>query len=127
MSTKTMRPPSRRAPLPLNGAGAGKRKERHHGSQKPISSPTITKLPKLEGPDPDPVSTNMLLAGYLAHEFLSKGTLLGRRMGQSPSLQEESQQQKYKRYVELTLLLKKEGAHLFDIVNPNQLAQFLKL
>ncbi|QCD97759.1 uncharacterized protein LOC114163379 [Vigna unguiculata] len=125
MSTKTMRPPSRRAPLPLNGGG--KRKERHHGhsSQKPISSPTVTKLPKLAGSDP--VSTNVLMAGYLAHEFLSKGTLLGRKMGQSPSPQEESQQQKYERYVELTLLLKKEGAHLFDIVNPNQLAQFLKL
>ena len=119
MSTKTMRPPSRRAPLPLNGGG--KRKERYHGSPKP----TITKLPKLEGPNPVP--TNMLLAGYLAHEFLSKGTLLGRGMGQSSSLQEESQQQKYERYVELTLLLKTDGAHLFDIVNPNQLAQFLKL
>lgn len=119
MSTKTMRPPSRRAPLPLNGGA--KRKERHHGSPKLNSS----KLPKLEGPNP--VSTNMLLAGYLAHEFLSKGTLLGRRMGQSPGLQEESQEQKYQRYVELTLLLKTDGAHLFDIVNPNQLAQFLKL
>ncbi|KAK7378491.1 hypothetical protein VNO80_03933 [Phaseolus coccineus] len=123
MSTKTMRPPSRRAPVPLNGGA--KRKERHHCSPKLNSSPTITKLPKLESPNP--VSTNMLLAGYLAHEFLSKGTLLGRSMGQSPGLQEESQEQKYQRYVELTLLLKTDGAHLFDIVNPNQLAQFLKL
>ncbi|CAJ1900173.1 unnamed protein product [Sphenostylis stenocarpa] len=133
MSTKTMRPPSRRVPLPLNGA---KRKERDDGCPRPKSSSTITKLSKSDKlrsgtesreKNPNPVSANMLLAGYLAHEFLSKGTLLGRRMGQLRSLEEESQQQKYERYVELTLLLKTDGAQLFDIVNPNQLAHFLKL
>ncbi|TKY62335.1 hypothetical protein E2542_SST12191 [Spatholobus suberectus] len=147
MSTKAIRPPSRRVPWPSatatgDSSSGSKRKERDHGSPKPKSSPTTTlkaTIPKLPKSDklksgsepskngPNPVSTQMLLAGYLAHEFLSKGTLLGRRWGRSPSLQEESQQQKYERYVELTLLLKTEGAHLFDIVNPTQLAHFLKL
>ncbi|RDX75675.1 hypothetical protein CR513_44416, partial [Mucuna pruriens] len=136
MSTKTMRPPTRRVPWPTGDSSGSKRKERDRGIPRPKSSPTpsITKLLKQDKPNsesepgekgPDPVPTQMLLAGYLAHEFLSKGTLLGRQWGQSPSPQDESQQQKYQRYVELTLLLKTEGAHLFDIVNPTQLAHFL--
>ncbi|KAH1070334.1 hypothetical protein AAZX31_03G146900 [Glycine max] len=123
MSTKTMRPPSRR--VPLSNSSGSKRKERDQASPRPKSSPTITKLPSDKSPNPVP--TNMLLAGYLAHEFLTKGTLLGRKMGQAPSPRKESQQQKYDRYVELSLLLKTNGAHLGEIVNPTQLAHFLKL
>ncbi|KAK7336891.1 hypothetical protein VNO77_17442 [Canavalia gladiata] len=143
MSTKTMRPPSRRVPWPNAAApsdsSGSKRKERDDGFRRPKSSPVgpVTKLlrqdktrsesgPTRKGSKSEPC--HELLAGYLAHEFLTKGTLLGRKLGHSPSKQKETQEQKNERYVELTLLLKTEdGPYLFDVVNPTQLAHFLKL
>ncbi|XP_027349069.1 uncharacterized protein LOC113860762 [Abrus precatorius] len=125
-----MRPPSRR--VPTGDSSVSKSKERHGGFQKPKPLPTAPKTrlfrqdkPRSEGSSPRPI--DHLLAGYLAHEFLTKGTLLGRRVGHSPGLQEESQKRKYERYVELTLLLKTDGPHMFRIANPAQLAHFLKL
>ncbi|XP_057484524.1 uncharacterized protein LOC130770902 [Actinidia eriantha] len=119
-----------------------------------------TKLARPNIPRPDPVSqaqesasSNQLLAGYLAHEFLTKGTLFGqpwdparadsvplaaesRRLkfpGSSqkaraePSPEAEPQTEKYQRYVEVSNMLKTDGSHLPGIVNPAQLARFLEL
>ncbi|XP_020221056.1 uncharacterized protein LOC109803792 [Cajanus cajan] len=132
-----MRPPSRRVPWPT-APNSNKRKERDHASPRPKPTSQVTKLSKPDksrsGPESskkdsssNPMPNHMLLAGYLAHEFLTKGTLLGRKWNRSASPEEETQQQKHERYVELTLFLKTDGAHLFDIVNPTQLAHFLKL
>ncbi|KAL2321070.1 hypothetical protein Fmac_030039 [Flemingia macrophylla] len=121
-----MRLPSRRVPWPTV-PNSNKRKERDQAS--PSSKPTspFTKLSRpRSGPEPI-VPNHMLLAGYLANEFLTKGTLLGRNLGQPVNPDVESKQQKHERYVELSLFLKTEGAHLFGIVNPTQLAHFLKL
>ncbi|KAG6574904.1 hypothetical protein SDJN03_25543, partial [Cucurbita argyrosperma subsp. sororia] len=99
----------------------------------------------------DSVSSNQLLAGYLAHEFLSKGTLFGEkyeparseavRMTSSqpseckrmkpeaataaaaaPSVRKENQS-----YAEVASILKMDGAHLPGIVNPAQLARWIKM
>ena len=71
---------------------------------------------------------NQLLAGYLAHEYLTKGTLLGRRWDQLPSQRVElHHEDKYDRYVQLASLLKTGGAHLSGVVNPTQLARCLGL
>ncbi|PSR89748.1 Cortactin-binding protein like [Actinidia chinensis var. chinensis] len=101
----------------------------------------------------EPASNNQLLAGCLAHEFLTKGTLFGqlwdparaeafpvavesRRVkfpGSSqkakaePSTKAEPNTEKYQRYVEVSNMLKTDGAHLPGIVNPAQLAPFLQL
>ncbi|KAF2292692.1 hypothetical protein GH714_026890 [Hevea brasiliensis] len=79
MNTKTMRLPPRRV------LTSNKRKDREgFDSVKPFPpQPTAAKLAKPSipqvgsGKPSDPVSSNHLLAGYLAHEYLTKGTLFG--------------------------------------------------
>ncbi|KAJ9176469.1 hypothetical protein P3X46_011778 [Hevea brasiliensis] len=135
MSTKTMRPPPRRV-LTTN-----KRKEREGfdslKSSPPSSpTPTPTKLPKPTTPQAgsgklsEPVSFNQILAGYLAHEYLSKGTIYGQPFGPSEGGEEEEAEPSegnYKRYVEVSSLLKADGAHLPGVVNPSQLSRFLQM
>lgn len=76
MNTKTMRLPPRRVLTQTN-----KRKEREGFDG--VKQPSITKLPKpkptttFQSGSKDPASSNQLLAGYLAHEFLTQGTLFG--------------------------------------------------
>uniref|UniRef100_A0A5B6YWF9 Embryo sac development arrest 6 n=1 Tax=Davidia involucrata TaxID=16924 RepID=A0A5B6YWF9_DAVIN len=155
MSTTTMNHP-RRFLTP------NKRKERDHfdvhalkPSTTKIARPSVpiagsTSTPKAAS---EPVSNNQLLAGYLAHEFLTKGTLFGepwdparaeavpvsvastdlRKMKSSqkakaePSVKAELQMEKYQRYAEVADLLKTDEAHLPGIVNPSQLARFFQL
>ncbi|KAL6953254.1 hypothetical protein U1Q18_033966 [Sarracenia purpurea var. burkii] len=107
---------------------------------------SVSRVPKT----PEPASNNRLLAGYLAHEFLTKGTLFGQPLeparaadddlevsaaasavkakGESSS-KAEPQMERYQsqRYVEVANLLKTDEAHLPGIVNPSQLARFLQL
>ncbi|CAI0385812.1 unnamed protein product [Linum tenue] len=91
----------------------------------------------------EPGSNNQLLAGYLAHEFLSKGTLFGEPMRADncpspiyvkakkikPSMERNIEDigKRSERYLEVSKLLKMEGAHLPGIINPTQLAQFLQM
>ncbi|XP_018859659.2 uncharacterized protein LOC109021478 [Juglans regia] len=100
----------------------------------------------------DPIPSNRLLAGYLAHEFLTRGTLLGRPWdpaqkeaipvsgrgkqrddggaeprGGAERRRGRRQVEDHQRYVELANLLKTGGAHVPGIVNPTQLACFLQL
>ncbi|KAL4588032.1 hypothetical protein LXL04_000910 [Taraxacum kok-saghyz] len=97
---------------------------------------------------------NKLLAGYMAHEFLTKGTLFGQpwdpaRAGSmlvsadlkkpvkqptkgkiaEPDLKPKpGEKRKLENYAEVSALLKgKNGAHIPGIVNPTQLAQYLHL
>uniref|UniRef100_A0A7N2MKP2 Uncharacterized protein n=2 Tax=Quercus lobata TaxID=97700 RepID=A0A7N2MKP2_QUELO len=134
-----------------------KRKER----EKEGVNATITKIPKPAkatttaraggiGSAELVFSSNKILAGYLAHEFLTRGTLFGQQWdptsstanqneavsvsskkaekekkkpsGEVEGQVEEDQQQ---RYVELANLLKTGGAHFPGIVNPTQLTHFL--
>ncbi|KAL4325572.1 hypothetical protein GQ457_11G003350 [Hibiscus cannabinus] len=152
-----MRLPPRRVSMPTN-----KRKERDDFDPKRLNPP-LTKSPKpsvpLAGSDKaaQPVLSNQLLAGYLAHEYLTRGTLLGQtwdparpqqtateskdldlkersRVGSSepepepkPKPEAEPREEKRQRYVEVASLLKTDGAHIPGIVNPSQLARFLQM
>nr|CAN73283.1 hypothetical protein VITISV_041609 [Vitis vinifera] len=75
--SKTMKHPPRRVATPT---ASDKRKER-----EAFYAPEIPKIPKLAAPRAgsskpyEPAYRNQLLAGYLAHEFLTKGTLLGEK------------------------------------------------
>ncbi|WCJ38281.1 embryo sac development arrest 6 [Euphorbia peplus] len=158
MNTKTMRLPPRRV------LTSNKRKDcEGYDSLKP-SSPiyhapssslpsTPTKLAKpvqpapLQAkkkllPEPPAVSSNQLLAGYLAHEYLTKGTLFGQQWDPSKPQAEPNKKIKlsqkfreaepgkdnYQRYVEVSnLLMREEGAHLPGVFNPSQLARFLQM
>ncbi|KAF8111587.1 hypothetical protein N665_0074s0114 [Sinapis alba] len=155
MNTKTMRLPPRRVQTP------DKRKERDGVISSVVQKPPETSAKKLPPPQnlnrppvnsitnksviaAEPVGSNQLiLAGYLSHEFLTKGTLFGEQWdparpqaGQTESKKlkrshiaesAEETEPKRKRYVEVANLLRADGAHLPGIVNPAQLARFLNL
>ena len=135
------------------GVPSRKRKERE-SFEVPKPPPKLARpnIPRpgpasLAQETPQPASSNQLLAGYLAHEFLTEGTLFGqpwdparsealpvaaesRRVkfpGSSQKAKAEPKTEKYERYVEVSNMLKTDGAHLPGIVNPAQLAHFLQL
>ncbi|KAL5996998.1 hypothetical protein ACLOJK_007924 [Asimina triloba] len=95
-----------------------KRKERNDDgldSRKPPSQ-------KASRAEPEPDLDNRLLAGYLAHEFLTKGTILGRPW--DPAERSEPSD-KPGSYAEVAHLLKTDEAHIPGIVNPSQLTSWL--
>ncbi|KAL8142808.1 hypothetical protein V2J09_015840 [Rumex salicifolius] len=72
--------------------------------------------------------SNRLLAGYMAHEFLTQGTLLGQIF--DPARAEAvpvstPAPSRDKTYGEVSCLVKAEGAHIPGIVNPTQLARWI--
>lgn len=97
---------------------------------------------KKDGSEPPSSSLNHLLAGYLAHEFLTKGTIMGQvwdpsraeeRKGETISQKEgeaepdkpELRDEKRQRYVEVAGLLMMDGTHIHRLVNPTEFVQFL--
>ncbi|XP_021888558.1 uncharacterized protein LOC110807679 [Carica papaya] len=144
MSTKTMRPPPRRVLTP------NKRKEREEfDAVRPPAAKAFkpdalragfNKAAVVQGP-----SKNRILAGYLAHEFLTRGTLFGEtwdparvqvaepRKNMQPSQKaeaekgDEARERKRQGYVEVAYVMRADGTHLPGIVNPAQLARFLQL
>ncbi|XP_056166699.1 uncharacterized protein LOC130137968 [Syzygium oleosum] len=91
---------------------------------------------------------NRLLAGYMAHEFLTKGTLLGqgfdparfeaaapappgkpaepkraKQAGAEPS--GGAAEEEHASYADVAGILKSDGAHIPGIVNPTQLARWI--
>lgn len=159
MNTKTMRLPPRRV------LTADKRKERDGVISSVTEKPpeiAVTKFPAPPNYIPPPMSSiskkspiaveavgsnQLILAGYLSHEFLTNGTLFGEQWNPARAQADpfsaqsveprkvkpnhniepaEESEPKRKRYVEVTNLLRSDGAHLPGIVNPAQLARFLK-
>ncbi|KAL1199636.1 hypothetical protein V5N11_019399 [Cardamine amara subsp. amara] len=148
MNTKTMRLPPRRV---ISGAVAGKQTETTviNPPPPPIKSilkktPTVTPPPSTTAVA-EPIGSNQLLAGYLAHEFLNKGTLFGEQWNPAraqagpftaqsieprktkPNHDIEPIDHKRRRYVEVANILRVDGVHLPGIVNPSQLARSFKL
>ncbi|XP_038906548.1 uncharacterized protein LOC120092519 [Benincasa hispida] len=143
-TTKTMRLPPRRlmtSPRPI--PRPIKRKEREGLDDDEAHQLSLTaKVPK-PPPPPPPSHSNHLLAGYLAHEFLTKGTLFGQAWDKpdpamasasasspaepSEKHQDELHPKNYQSYVEVANLLKHSGPHFQGIVNPTQLARLLNL
>ncbi|CAI9771234.1 unnamed protein product [Fraxinus pennsylvanica] len=145
---------------PLMPVPSRKRKEReafyNATSSKPLA-PVTTVNPVVSSGNPttpfeqQPLCSNRLLAGYMAYEFLTKGTLLGERFdparteavpvsstdskrnrhGVSQSQQnvdaEPSGKQKPQGYAEVASLLKSDGAHIPGILNPTQLAGWIQM
>ncbi|PIN15892.1 hypothetical protein CDL12_11466 [Handroanthus impetiginosus] len=116
------------------------------------TSPTTTSF---KGAEQQPLSSNKLLAGYMAYEFLTKGTLLGQKFDQARaeavpvssadlkrSRQSQNQNQsqsqptveaepsgksKPESYAEVANLLKSDGAHIPGVVNPTMLARWIQM
>lgn len=135
MNTKTMRLPPRRVLTPA------KRKEKDDYDLKPSTAPKLHKPAgsQAAGSEKAVVSQPPLLAGYLAYEFITQGTLFGqpydppppeskklkpadKRSESEPFLKEE-----IPKYIEVADLLKIDGTHIAGIVNPTQLARFLQM
>ncbi|CAM8911687.1 unnamed protein product [Rhodiola kirilowii] len=88
-------------------------------------------------------SNQQLLAGYMAYEFLTRGTLLGQKFDSARAeavpvssvkraksvaaepIRGGGEQQKS--YAEVASLLKMDGAHLPWVVNPTQLARWVQM
>lgn len=91
----------------------------------------------------NPVSSNRLLAGYMAHEFLTKGTLFGQKFdpARAEAVPVSAAEPKRKSgqtgfepgmkpnrsYADVAQLLKADGAHIPGIVNPTQLARWIQM
>ncbi|KAL5702374.1 hypothetical protein ACHQM5_027600 [Ranunculus cassubicifolius] len=78
-------------------------------------------------------SNNRLLAGYLASEFLTQGTIFGHPVGAPQAApfsidvnRSESLPVNRKCYDEVMNLLKSEGTQVPGIVNPSQLGLWLR-
>jgi hypothetical protein len=75
---------------------------------------------------PDPVAAgsggNRLLAGYFAHEFLVRGTVLGERRGPGGLGTGSEASQGLGRYEAVAALVQGGGARVPGVVNPAQLA-----
>lgn len=137
-TTKTMRLPPRRlitTPGPSIGPNTrpNKRKQRD-GEAHQLS--LLAKLSTPLSPSLPPPQNQQLLAGYLAHEFFTKGTLFGQAWDHSVTASEAEPTEKlraepnvkdYQSYVEVANLFKHGGAHFEGIVNPTQLAGLLNL
>ncbi|KAL6503520.1 hypothetical protein OROGR_025443 [Orobanche gracilis] len=102
-----------------------------------------------KGAEQQPVPSNRLLAGYMAYEFLMKGTLFGRsfdparaeafpvneaeakrnKLSQPSKEAEPGQKWKPKppSYSEVASLLKTEGVHIPGIINPTQLSRWIQM
>ncbi|KAG7626306.1 hypothetical protein AtNW77_Chr3g0182851 [Arabidopsis thaliana] len=80
---------------------------------------------------------NWLLAGYMAHEYLTCGTMLGRKLYSgwaevgplvSPSpLQSREVKKARQSYSELASVFKTDGNHVPGVVNPTQLAKWIQM
>ncbi|XP_030548690.2 uncharacterized protein LOC115753957 [Rhodamnia argentea] len=78
------------------------------------------------GPAEPTMSDNRLLAGYMAHEFLTRGTLLGARpeaaRDETPKHPEGKPSGSYG---EVASILKSDGVHVPGVLNPTQLARWI--
>uniref|UniRef100_A0ACD5Z2A6 Uncharacterized protein n=1 Tax=Avena sativa TaxID=4498 RepID=A0ACD5Z2A6_AVESA len=141
------------------GGALGKRKEREYFSPPPSSSseqkqqqktalsPPLPRKPEVRNkplqlsrvankppmPPPPPQGGNSkLLAGYLAHEFLRFGTILGERPP-APSRKDSAAArlapapEPARRYAEASTLLMAGGPRIPGVVNPTQLGRWLRI
>ncbi|CAN8270480.1 unnamed protein product [Cochlearia groenlandica] len=83
-----------------------------------------------------PVTSNWLLAGYMAHEFLTCGTMLGRKLYPgwaeigplvSPPPQHREAKKDRQSYADVACVFKRDGTHVPGVVNPTQLAKWIHM
>lgn len=81
--------------------------------------------------------SNWLLAGYMAHEFLTCGTMLGRKLYPGwaevgplvspPSPQHREAKKARQSYSDVAGVFKTDGNHVPGVVNPTQLAKWIQM
>ncbi|XP_058101512.1 uncharacterized protein LOC131245814 [Magnolia sinica] len=122
----------------LTPVGASRKRKERDALDAPKASTSAAQAE----PPPD----NRLLAGYLAHEFLTKGTIFGQRWDpagaeQATSLVADSKKPnptsarpdpkatspKRRAYADVAHLLKTDGTHIPGVLNPSQLTRWLQM
>ncbi|PIA45474.1 hypothetical protein AQUCO_01700776v1 [Aquilegia coerulea] len=116
---------------------------------RPVSSPSPSLAAKKLA-DEKPICDNRLLAGYMASEFLTKGTLFGQQFdparieaapvsakgraekkdGKNNNNNNNSSTKptvKNQSYADVANMLRSDGTHIPGIVNPTQLARWLQM
>ncbi|XP_018820896.1 uncharacterized protein LOC108991187 [Juglans regia] len=130
----------------LTPGASRKRKEREappYSFLKP--SATLSSAPTPAAKPGDGLSSNRLLAGYMAYEFLTNGTLFGRKFEPvraeavplasssaeskrwKPEVEAANVKKVHQSYTEVASILKTDGAHITGIVNPMQLARWVQM
>ena len=112
-----------------------KRKERENDDGpselgfRPSAAATVVKPPSWRTTQPAVSSSNRLLAGYMAYEFITRGTLLGQDWCSAEPVKEREREAGAVQdsYAEVASILKTEGAHIPGIVNPTQLARWIQM
>lgn len=131
----------------LTPGASRKRKEREALYAIKSSAAPASALAAAPTPSPkpsEPLSSNRMLAGYMAYEFLTKGTLFGQKFDparasaeplasssaeskRSKLEAEPSVKKEHQSYAEVASVLKTDGAHIPGIVNPTQLARWIQM
>ncbi|XP_023737948.1 uncharacterized protein LOC111885939 [Lactuca sativa] len=138
----------RRYGMLMPGASRFKRKEResvYPAKRSPLAPPppppqkltqaTVASSTASKGSKGmEAMSSNKLLAGYMAHEFLTKGTLLGQKFDGGAAARGKTEANGNETYKEITSLLMMKtdgggggGARIPGIVNPTQLARWIQM
>ncbi|KAG9144955.1 hypothetical protein Leryth_021677 [Lithospermum erythrorhizon] len=136
-SRRHRHPPARLAPITRVEPSCHSHKIQAQSSR--FNTHNSALLPNISRAEPT-LSNNQLLAGYLANEFLSSGTLFGqpwdpdrgitdksRRIEESKDEPSREVKKPKECYMEVADLLKMGEIHLPRIVNPTQLVRFLQL
>lgn len=119
-----------------------KRKERE--VYFPYKPPATIQPPNFTAPKAaaaaHPHGSNRLLAGYMAYEFLTKGTLFGQKYDPVKAAavpvagglkrvkpEAEPNLKEHKSYAEVANIMRANEAHIPGIFNPAQLAQWMQM
>ncbi|XP_019180209.1 PREDICTED: uncharacterized protein LOC109175400 [Ipomoea nil] len=124
-------------------AGAYRKRKEREETFYP-SQPSSPVMDTTSSKQADPVSSTRLLAGYMAHEFITKGTLLGQEFDparvEAVPVNRTSEPRRGKpgqghgnglepsqSYAEVASLLNGDGARIVGIVNPTQLGRWIQM
>lgn len=129
----------------LPPGGTRKRKERESlglsfsGPPPPLATPSSAAA---AAEAREVMSSNRLLAGYMAHEFLTKGTLFGQKLdparaeavplvsstsSASAPAQPSIRKKEHHSYTEVASIVKSDGTHIPGVVNPTQLSRWIQM
>lgn len=113
------------------GAAPNKRKDREYQKPSKFIKPSQHQRATanaVSNKQESSAANNQLLAGYMAYEFLSKGTLLGQpwqKLTKPRELAEPIKMKAHEKYVEVVGLLKRDGGvQIPGVVNPTQVNPF---
>ncbi|KAG7583081.1 hypothetical protein ISN44_As08g026240 [Arabidopsis suecica] len=112
--------------------------QNHHARE--VQSQGASRKRKETESDPRATTPNWLLAGYMAHEYLTCGTMLGRKLypgwaevgplvspPPGPSPQHREAKKARQSYSEVATVFKIDGNHVPGVVNPTQLAKWIQM